>query len=261
MRELDGLRAVVCGSSKGIGRSIAIELAQKGVSVILIARSEGLLKELVRELDDSKGQEHSCIIADMNRPDQVKAALKEKISESSPIHILINNTGGPQPGRLIDAELDELARAFTVHVLTSQMLAQLLVPGMKDAGYGRIVNVISTSVKEPIEGLGVSNTIRGAMANWSKTLSMELAHKGITVNNVLPGYTATTRLKEIIDMRAVTAGIQVDTMEAKLKREVPANRFAEPEEVAQLVSFICSSAASYINGTNIPIDGGRTKSL
>lgn len=261
MKELNGHRAIVCGASKGIGRAIAMELASAGADVILVARSETALTELLAKLDISAGQNHSYACVDMTNPGQLKKAIEKEVSASSPIHILINNSGGPEPGRLIDADLDELAKAFTMHVLSAQALSQLLVPGMKEAGYGRIVNIISTSVKEPISGLGVSNTIRGAMANWGKTLSIELAEKGITVNNILPGYTETDRLKEIIDMRSVTAGIQVETMEQRMKREVPANRFAEPRELGGLVRFLCSDAAGYINGANIPIDGGRTKSL
>lgn len=258
---LDGKRAIVCGASKGIGRSIALSLASEGMDVVLLARSVDALQEVKRELDTSKGQEHRFHAVDFMYPDKVVDELKSSLSESSPFHVLINNTGGPEQGYLNEAGLKSLANAFTMHILTSQALMKALIPGMKNSGYGRIVNIISTSVKEPIDGLGVSNTIRGAMASWSKTLSRELGQFGITVNNILPGYTATDRLKEIVDLRAVTAGVEVEVMEQRMKREVPSNRFAEPEEIAAVVKFICSPDASYINGVNLPVDGGRTRSL
>lgn len=254
-------RAVICGASRGIGKAIAIRLAKQGMDTLLIARDAHALKEVADTLDISQGQEHKCAAVDFMNPQDVKVKVSEFINNSSPYHILINNTGGPSPGPLVDAELQELADAFTMHILTSQTLMQLVVPGMQQAGHGRIVNIISTSVKEPIEGLGVSNTIRGAMGNWSKTLSTELGSKGITVNNVLPGFTMTDRLTSIIDTKSVTAGVPNDIMEERMKMFVPARRFAEADELAATVAFLCSDEAGYINGVNLPVDGGRTKSL
>ncbi|NND95292.1 MAG: SDR family oxidoreductase [Flavobacteriales bacterium] len=254
-------RALVCGASKGIGKAIAYKLASEGMEVILLARGEDDLARIQEDLDSNNGQVHKYYAVDFMRPERVVEALQNELIESHRIHILINNTGGPEPGLLHEAELQSLADAFTMHILTSQALMKALLPGMEQAGFGRIVNIISTSVKEPIDGLGVSNTIRGAMASWSKTLSRELGEKGVTVNNVLPGYTSTERLTEIIDMRAVTAGVDLEVMTSKLKREVPANRFALPEEIAGVVSFLCSDSASYLNGTNITVDGGRTRCL
>ena len=258
---LNGKRAVVCGASKGIGKAIAGTLAHAGMDTILLARSESGLRTVCNELDVSKGQDHRYAAVDLKDPDKVTQALSGYINESAPIHVLINNTGGPSPGPLFEADLQSLAEGFTMHVLASQAIMQALLPSMKKAGYGRIVNIISTSVKEPIEGLGVSNTIRGAMASWSKTLSKELAQYGITVNNILPGYTHTERLKEIIDMRAVTAGVEAEVMVNKMKRDVPANRFASANEIAGVVKFLCTEEAAYINGVNIPVDGGKTRSL
>lgn len=259
--ESKGRRAVVCGASKGIGRAIAHELAQAGMEILLLARSEEELRGVANELDTSAGQEHKVLVTDFSRPDRVKKDLEPFLSEASTYEVLINNAGGPAPGPLAEADLTELADAFTMHILTSQTLMQMLLPGMRKAGFGRIVNIISTSVKEPIEGLGVSNTIRGAMGNWAKTLSVELGPTGVTVNNVLPGFTMTDRLTSIIDNKAVTAGVDIDVMADRLRSYVPARRFAEAQELGATVRFLCSPSAGYINGVNLPVDGGRTKSL
>lgn len=259
--ESKGRRAVVCGASKGIGRAIAHELANAGMDTLLLARSEEELKRVADELDKSAGQEHRILVADFSRPDKVRQDLEAIISDSNSYQVLINNAGGPAPGPLAEAELSELADAFTMHILTSQTLMQIILPGMREAGFGRIVNIISTSVKEPIEGLGVSNTIRGAMGNWAKTLSVELGPIGVTVNNVLPGFTMTDRLTSIIDNKAVTAGVPIDVMADRLRSYVPTRRFAEAQELGAAVRFLCSVPAGYINGVNLPVDGGRTKSL
>lgn len=259
--ESKGRRAVICGASKGIGRAIAHELASAGMSTLLLSRSEEELRILAGELDITAGQEHRILKADFSRPDKVRQDMEAILADGSSYEVLINNAGGPAPGPLAEADLTQLADAFTMHILTSQTLMQLLLPGMRKAGFGRIVNIISTSVKEPIEGLGVSNTIRGAMGNWAKTLSVELGPAGVTVNNVLPGFTMTDRLTSIIDNKAVTAGVPIDVMAERLKSYVPARRFAEAQELGSAVRFLCSEPAGYINGINLPIDGGRTKSL
>ena len=191
-------------------------------------------------------------------------ALKETIIEATHLtsyHILINNTGGPKGGPIFSAEVNEFTQAFSNHLVCNQILVQNVVPGMKEAGYGRIINIISTSVKQPIDGLGVSNTIRGAVASWSKTLANELGPFGITVNNVLPGFTATDRLEDIIGNAAKRFGGSEEEASKFMKNLVPARRFAEPSEIANAVAFLASEAASYINGINLPVDGGRTKSL
>jgi 3-oxoacyl-[acyl-carrier protein] reductase len=208
-----------------------------------------------------KSAKHDYIVADFSNPQQLKSKVLEYLASNSGFHILINNTGGPRSGAIIEANLEEFESAFTQHLKCNHVLAQLLVPFMKSEQYGRIINVISTSVKEPIEGLGVSNTIRNAVGNWSKTLSFELGAFGITVNNVLPGFTETERLNEIINIKANKAGVSFEEMEEVMKTYTPAKRFAKPEETANTVVFLASEAASYVNGVNIPVDGGRTKSL
>lgn len=258
--DLRGKRAVVCGSSQGIGKASAIELALLGASVTLIARNEERLKSVIQELHQEEGQQHDYIVADFNQPDKLREQILQFASERT-AHILVNNTGGPASGPLMDARLQEFAGAFTAHLLCNHILVQALVPGMKAEKFGRIINIISTSVKMPIRGLGVSNTIRAAVANWSKTLSVELAPFGITVNNVLPGATMTARLESIMRGKAEKLGVSVEAMRKEVLEEIPAKRIAEPNEVAAAVAFLASPAASYINGINVPVDGGRTGSL
>ncbi len=255
---LSNKNALVCGSTAGIGRATAIGLAEEGVNVTLAARNEDKLKATLLELPNNGSQHHSYVVADFSNPEKVAKA----VSETEKIyHILINNTGGPPGGPILDAEIVAFAKAFTQHLQTNHLLAQTVIPGMKAEGYGRIINVISTSVKQPLDGLGVSNTIRGAVANWSKTLANELGQFGITVNNVLPGATATGRLEEIIENKAKKTGKSVSDVSNAMAKASPANRFAKPEEIANAIIFLASEAASFINGINVPVDGGRTKSL
>lgn len=259
--DLHGKTALVGGSTQGIGWASAQELASMGARVVLIARNAEKLAARCSELPSVKGGEHSFIVADYTQPEQVKSNVAAWIEENGPINILINNTGGPAAGPAHKANVDEFTAAFTQHLVNNQNLVQTVLPGMIESGYGRIVNVISTSVKIPLNGLGVSNTIRGAVANWSKTLANELGVHGITVNNVLPGATETERLTSIISNKSAKTGNSEDAVATAMTNEVPMKRFAQPQEVANAVAFLASPAASYINGINIPVDGGRTGSL
>ena len=254
---LQNKNALVCGSTQGIGKATAFALAKEGVNVTLIARNKEMLQEVLKELPQNGQQKHGYLVADFSNPDQVKHVL----STCNSFHILINNTGGPKSGAIIDASIDEFSAAFQMHVLVNQILVQSVVPFMKKQCFGRIINIISTSVKEPIPGLGVSNTIRNAVANWSKTMASELAEFGITMNNVLPGFTDTARLDQIISIKAKGANTTLEKMTQIMKDYVPAKRFAKPEETANAVTFLASTSASYITGVNLPVDGGRTKSL
>ncbi|MEZ0485924.1 SDR family oxidoreductase [Fibrella aquatica] len=253
--------ALVCGSSQGIGRATAIELALLGANVVLMARNADSLEAVKQTLDTSKGQQHHISVADFSQQGSVKAALTELLTTHPVIHILINNTGGPAGGPLIEATDEAFVQTFHNHLINNQTLVQLLATGMRDAGYGRIVNIISTSVKQPIVGLGVSNTIRGAVAQWAKTLSLELGPWGITVNNVLPGYTRTARLDAVLAMRATSSGKTIDEVADQMKREIPIGRFATAEEGAAAVAFLCTPAAASISGINVPVDGGKTGGL
>lgn len=256
--DLRNKTALVCGSTGGIGKATAIELAKLGANCILFARSEEKLKEVVAELEIQEGQHHSYLIADFSDYHQVKT-VSETINE--PVHILINNTGGPKGGTLIESSPEDFQNAFNQHVVCNQLLVQALLDGMKTARYGRIVNIISTSVRVPIKGLGVSNTIRGAMASWSKTLSNEVAPFGITVNNVLPGSTETGRLENLISGIAKAKDVAIERVVIDMQSEIPMGRFGSPEEVAALAAFLCTPAASYITGVNIQADGGRINSI
>ncbi|MCY7410123.1 MAG: SDR family oxidoreductase [Chitinophagales bacterium] len=258
--DLTNKNALVCGSSKGIGKAVAIALAEAGANITLTARNEDSLLQTIKELDKSKGQQHDFVIADFSKPDELKELIQHQLRETT-YHILVNNTGGPPAGNIADATVEQFQNAFANHLLCNHILATLLIPGMKKSGYGRIINMISTSVKIPLKGLGVSNTIRGAVANWSKTLANELAPFGITVNNILPGATNTDRLKEIIKAKAFKTGNRIEEEEQEMIHEIPMQRFGDAMEVAAAVAFLASPAASYITGINIPVDGGRTGSL
>ncbi len=257
---LEGKRAIVCGSTQGIGKASAIELALLGASVTLIARNEAKLQSVIQGLKTSPNQHHNYLVADFDKPDALKT-VAEEFTEKNVTHILVNNTGGPPAGLAIDASVEDYLKAFRSHLICNQILVQAVVRGMKDQKYGRIINIISTSVKTPIKGLGVSNTIRGAVANWSKTLSVELAPFGITVNNVLPGATMTQRLQTVLQEKADSTGRSFEELKKEMIAEIPAGRISDPHEVAAAVAFLASPAAGYINGINVPVDGGRTKSL
>ena len=259
--DLAGKRALVCGSTRGIGQACAVELARRGAAVTLAARDQTRLQEVRATLSTDDGQKHHYICADFVDPQGLREKVSRHLEETGPLHVLVNNTGGPPAGPVLEAAPEAFTTAFSSHLICNHLLVQTLVPGMKRAGYGRIINIISTSVKGPIPGLGVSNTIRGAVASWATTLAGELGTAGITVNNVLPGYTATERLTSLVKVRAADAGIGVEELEARLKADVPLGRFAHPEETAAAVAFLASPAASYISGINLPVDGGRLPNL
>ena len=253
--------AWVCGSTQGMGLSIARQLAKQGATVVLLARNANKLKEVVKTLSTDLNQNHRTIVVDFAQPAQLREVVTTHILSYPEVHILVNNTGGPPPGLAKDAHLEDFQAAFNQHLICNQILAQAAVPAMQQAGYGRIINVISTSVKQPLPNLGVSNTVRGAVASWAKTLANELGQYNITVNNVLPGATETTRLSAIFENKANKTGMSVEQVIAHEKAIIPMKRFGTPEEFANVVGFLASPAAAYVNGVNIPVDGGRTACL
>ncbi|MGH8475668.1 MAG: SDR family oxidoreductase, partial [Methylococcales bacterium] len=248
-------------SSQGIGRAIARKFAESGAEVVLLARDRVALNAVLSQLQQADGRRHSFIAADFADPDSLKQRLAERLPDTGPIHILINNTGGPPGGAIQSAKTDEFLDAFSKHLLCNQILTQAVLEGMKRAAFGRIINIISISVREPLAGLGVSNTVRGAVASWSKTLAGELAAFGITVNNILPGYTETTRLTSIIERKARELNKSFDQIADELKKSIPLGRFANPEEIANAAQFLASDLAAYITGVNLPVDGGRLSCL
>lgn len=259
--DLAGRHALVCGASQGIGRACTMELANLGANVTALARREDVLQRLVSELPRIRPtQMHAFIVADSGDTDDLRAAVARLVA-THPVHILVNNSGGPPPGPVHGAEIEAFLDAYRKHLVANHVLAETVIPGMQAAGYGRIVNIISTSVKEPIAGLGVSNTTRWAVASWAKTLATELAPFGITVNNVLPGSTKTPRIEQLVQTRAQKTGNSVAAMQQAMESEVPMRRFADPSEIAAAVAFLASPAAGYISGINLPVDGGRTRSL
>jgi 3-oxoacyl-[acyl-carrier protein] reductase len=244
--DLNGKLALVCGGSQGIGLAAARELSARGAHVTVVARSEPPPEHGFRFLR-----------ADLEKIETLIPTLEQQLHHAPGFHILVNNSGGPPPGPISEATPEQLLTAFRQHLLASHLLMQWVLPAMKSQSYGRIINVISTSVREPIEGLGVSNTIRGATASWAKTLSREVGPFGITVNNVLPGATRTGRLEAILKRKATAAGVPVAEIEAKTQSEIPLRRIAEPAEIGAVVAFLASPAAGYITGVSLPVDGGR----
>ena len=255
-------RALVGGSTQGIGRAVAEALAAQGATVTLLARNEAQLRVVAAALPTPAGQTHDFLVADFAAPEALAATVRHYLSATgSAFHLLVNNTGGPGGGPLLQATPADFRAAFEQHLVANHLLAQAVVPGMQAAGFGRIINIVSTSVKVPLPGLGVSNTIRGAVASWAKTLANELGPLGITVNNVLPGATLTQRHTSLIEKKTAQTGHSVEVIEAEMLKTIPARRFGLAEEVAAAVAFLASPAAGYINGTSVPVDGGRTGAL
>ena len=257
---LEGKYAIVCGSTQGIGLAIAEELALLGANCTLVARNEEALKAAVHSLDIALRQQHNYLVADFSKPDAVKKVIDAHVAKNL-VHILINNTGGPAAGPVIEATEDAFLNTFNQHLICNHILTKAVVPSMKKEGYGRIINIISTSVKIPLKNLGVSNTIRGAVASWAKSMANELGQYNITVNNVLPGFTSTQRLSTLIENIAKKGNTVVNIVEKNMMEEVPMKRFGYPSEIAAMTAFLASPAASYVNGVSIPVDGGRTGSI
>ncbi len=254
---LKGLNALICGATSGIGKAAAIEFSNLNANVTLFARNEDKLKETLSTLTCNKNQSHQYLAGDFDNTDAIELIIKNHIENGSQYHILINNSGGPKGGPIASAKPEEFVIGFNRHLICNHILFQALYSGMKNFNYGRVINIISTSVKQPIPGLGVSNTIRGAVASWAKTLSFEVGAYGITVNNILPGFTDTKRLSSLIDAKSNAENISVDVVSGTMKSTIPADRFGKPEETAKAIAFLASPSAGYINGVSLAVDGGR----
>jgi len=261
MLSLENKQALVCGSSQGIGRAIAVAFAKLGARVTLLARNAKTLREACSELSTEQGQHHDYLAADFTNPQNVQDVVRKYLGTHKPFHLLINNTGGPSPGDLLDADPHKLMDAFSQHVVINQLLTQILLPGMKKEKYGRIINIVSTSVKQPIPGLGVSNVIRGAVASWAKTLANELGPYGITVNNILPGSTNTQRLRQYHQNIADKRQISLEQSKKNSMKKIPLHRFAETPEIAYAACYLASPLAAYVTGIHLPVDGGKISCL
>lgn len=259
--DLSGKRAIVCGSTQGIGYAIAKLFAEHGAAVTLFARNQKKLEQAVSQLPNPNDQNHHFVVADFRDTEAVEAAISSYVKTVSPITILVNNSGGPPPGLLRESEAEAFLVAFRQHLIANHIIVQAVLPQMQSQRFGRIINIISTSVREPIPGLGVSNTIRAAVASWAKTLSREVAEWNITVNNILPGATDTERIQQLIHHKAEQTGKKAEQIRAEMEAEIPMKRFAKPEEIAAVALFLASEAASYVTGVSIPVDGGRMRSL
>lgn len=257
---LVGKTAVICGSTQGIGLAAAKELAILGANCILLARNEEALHTAVSQLNAVNEQQHFYAVADFSDVETVRSAILEIVSQY-PVHVLVNNSGGPAPGPIVNADEQAFTAAFSQHVVCNHILTQAVIPKMKSEGYGRIINIISTSVKIPLANLGVSNTIRAAVASWAKTMANELGQFNITVNNILPGLTSTQRLQSLISGTSARKKLSRDMVVSDMLEEIPMKRFADPAEIAAVIAFLASPAASYVNGTSIPVDGGKTGSI
>lgn len=260
-KSMNGKIAIVCGSTQGIGFACAFKLAEEGHRIVLVGRNIEKLSATKKELEGKFGPQSDFIVADFSKPEEVLLAISTWVDAGNNADILINNSGGPKSGPISEATTAEFIETFNQHLICNHIMMQALLPGMKKKGFGRIINIISTSVKQPLPNLGVSNTIRAAVASWSKTLANELGQFGITVNNVLPGATNTSRLKEIAELKASKSGKTIEEVFIEMGNETPMKRIAQPEEIASAVAFLASENAAYINGINLPVDGGRTKSL
>lgn len=253
-------QALVCGSTQGIGWAIAQAFADAGASCTLLARNEEALREKVQALSRSQGQVHDYAVADFADPEALRKVVAQLVTKKQ-YTLLVNNTGGPKAGMIAEADTADFEKAFRQHIVGNQLLAQALLPGMKEAGYGRIINIVSTSVRIPIDNLGVSNTIRAATASWAKTLSNEVGQYGITVNSILPGFIDTQRLRSLIEVNAGRKNSSMEEVAEEMKATIPAKRFGRAEEIAAVALFLASPAASYVNGVSMPVDGGKTGTI
>ena len=254
---LNGLNALICGATSGIGKAAAIEFSNLDASITLFARNEDKLKDTLSTLTCNENQSHQYLVGDFDKSDSIKETIENHVKDGNQYHILINNSGGPKGGAIAEANPEEFINGFNRHLICNHILFQALHSGMKTVNYGRVINIISTSVKQPIPGLGVSNTIRGAVASWAKTLSLEVGADGITVNNILPGFTDTERLSSLINAKSNAENISVDVVSDTMKSSIPTGRFGKPEETAKAIAFLASPAAGYINGVSLAVDGGR----
>ncbi len=255
--DLSGKWALVGGSSKGIGLAVAQELSRLGASVILTGRDETALMAAKATLAGP----NETVVVDFQSNSSIDKLLAGITEKGRTINILVNNAGGPPSGSFMESRADAMIQALNTHLFAMDQMSRALAPGMRSSGYGRIVNIVSVTARVPLKNMILSNTVRGAVLNWSKTVSLELAPYGITVNNILPGYTRTQRAIDLWQSLSKNQGCSPEDIEKNWKSQVPMGRLAEPEEIANVVAFLCSPAASFVTGISMPVDGGWTPSV
>ena len=257
---LKSKHALVGGSSKGLGNAVAKQLALSGAKVTLVARSNDLLEKTISELNKLTDSNHEYIICDYNDHEEYAKIMGDYL-ENNTIDILVNNTQGPKAGDVNTLSIEDYQNAFDLLFKNIVFTTMLALEKMKKNKWGRIINMTSISVKEPLSYLALSNSIRSSVISWAKTLSNDLGSNDITINNILTGYFDTERLKELNSEKAKKFNVEIDKLYETMKQQVPLKRIGEPKEFGFLVAFIASEQASYINGVNIPIDGGLLKSI
>lgn len=258
--DLRGYRAVVGGATRGLGLAAARQLAASGATVTLMARNEHSLNEALASLSSDAGQQHDYLQVDYLDFIGFRQ-LTERFFSGKKVDILVNNTNGPKAGTVNEKTTEDFQEAFDLLFKTYHHLTQLLVPGMRSRGYGRILNVSSVSVKEPLPNLVLSNSIRTAVVSWAKSLADAVASDGVTVNSILTGAFDTERIRELTQKQAQASGDTIDALLEARKASIPAGRFGDPKEYGYLLAFLASPMAAYITGASIPIDGGAIKSL
>ena len=257
---LKGKHALVCGASQGIGEATAKTLAKAGANVTVCARNEVALNALVAVLQDLSNGEHRALVLDLEDTSAVQAGAERLLAERGPVHVLVNNAGGPPGGPLLNNEVVDFEAPFRRHLHAAHTLVKTLAPAMESEGFGRTIQIISTSVKEPIPNIGLSNTLRGAMASWAKSLSRELA-PCITINNVLPGFTDTSRLGSLSSSIQARTGQSAELVRQGWLAQVPIGRLIDPLETACAITYLALPASGGIRGISLAVDGGRLRSI
>jgi 3-oxoacyl-[acyl-carrier protein] reductase len=258
---LRGKVALVTAASRGLGRAVAEELAAEGASLVMCARGEKALTEAADAIRASAGVEVEAVTADVSRPDNVEKVVEAALTRFSRVDILVTNAGGPPSGKFESLGPDKWNDAIQLTLLSTVNLCRAVLPGMRQRQWGRIINVTSITVKQPVEGLMLSNSLRAGVTGFARTLANEVARDGITVNNILPGFTRTQRVEELARATAAREGISVAEAMARSESEIPMRRLGEPREFAALAAFLASERASYITGTSIQVDGGWIRGL
>jgi len=253
--------ALVCGSSKGLGKATAKCLALEGASVILCSSNPDNLQKAKRDIQEVSTAEVTAISANLSEHDDVSRLIEILFKQYSCIDILVNNTGGPPPGKFEELSIDAWRKAYEAMFVSAVMLTQSVLPGMKSQRWGRILNITSIAVKQPVENLILSNSIRAGITGFARTLANEVASFGITVNNILPGFTRTERLVNLAEETAGRKGVSIEEAYQTWVKDIPMNRLGEPEEFGNVVAFLASERASYVTGASITVDGGWVRSL